>query len=215
MRTLYNYYRSTASYRVRIALNLKGLTYNEIPVHLVKNGGEQHSEEYKKINPQGLVPSYVDENSTAPISQSLAIMEYLEETYPDIPLLPSDAASRAWVRSFSLAIACDIHPINNLGVLQYLQKEFKVTEEQKVQWIQHWIAKGFCALEKMLEQREENGNFCHGNSVTMADICLVAQMYNADRYQCDVTPYPRLNKIVAFCQKLPAFQKAYPRELVE
>ncbi|MFN4166487.1 MAG: maleylacetoacetate isomerase, partial [Ferrovibrio sp.] len=166
---LYGYFRSSAAYRVRIALNLKGLAYDNHFIHLQKN--DQLSEDYARLNPQKQVPALVDDGTM--LTQSLAIIEYLDETHPDPALLPSDPAERARVRALALAIACDIHPLNNLRVLRYLVKEMGLPEEKKNQWYQHWIENGFQAVEKMLAGSPATGRFCHGDSPTMADICLV------------------------------------------
>ncbi len=205
---LYNYYRSSASFRVRIALNLKELDYQEIPVNLLK--GEQHSAEYKAINPQGLVPTLKMGDIT--LSQSLAIIGYIDELHPHPPLLPKDAYLKAQVRAFALAIAADIHPLNNSGTLQYLIKEIGLSEQQKTAWYQHWVAKGLQALENSLTAKKEQHDFCYGNTPTLADICLVPQLYNARRFMCDVSPYPNLVRVDAHCQRHPAFIKAWPIE---
>lgn len=212
MLTLYDYFRSSACYRVRIALNIKNLAYETIPVHLVNNGGEQYSHQYQTINPQSLVPSLQD--GTKVLTQSLAIIEYLDEIQPTPPLLPKDAYEKALIRSFALTIAADIHPINNLRILKYLTNNFKISEEQKTLWYQHWIANGFLALEQRLATLKLSGDFCFGNQPTLADICLVPQMYNARRFNCDLTPYPTLVRIDANCQKMLPFTKAEPRETV-
>jgi maleylacetoacetate isomerase len=212
MLQLYDYFRSSASFRVRIALNLKELVYKNIPVHLLNNGGEQNSLEYQAINPQGLVPTLQDDDKI--ISQSLAIIEYLEDIYPEKPLLPADAYQKAWVRSFALSIAADMHPLNNLRVLQYLIKEFRLSEEQKSSWYKHWIEKGFGALEKSLVTLKDSGDFCFGNTPTLADVCLIPQVYNARRYAFDLSAYPTISRIDAHCQTLPAFLNAWPQEAV-
>ncbi len=203
---LYTYFRSSASYRVRIALNLKGLDAEMIPVNLLK--GEQKEEQYTKLNPQGLLPSLVTDDEQL-LTQSLAIMEYLDEMHPLPPLLPKDPVEKARVRALSYAIACDIAPINNLSILKYLKEELNVSDEQKMQWIQHWIAKGFTALEVMLQDKA-TGTFCHGDTPTMADCCLIPQIFNAKRFECDLSPYPKIIQIVENCEALPAFAKAHP-----
>lgn len=203
---LHTYYRSSASYRVRIALNLKGLHATEQYVHLSKNGGEQFGPDFDALNPQHLLP--VLEEDGLVLTQSLAIIEYLDETHPDRPLLPADARGRALVRALSHAIACDIHPINNLRVLKYLSGELGVTDEQKNAWYRHWVALGFGALERQLAQ--SSGLFCHGDTPTMADCCLVPQLYNARRFGCDLAPYPTLVAIGARCEALEAFARARP-----
>jgi len=206
MITLYDYFRSTASYRVRIALNLKGLAYDIIPVHLVKDGGEQFSKEYQQLNPQSLVPTLLDNQQV--ITQSLAILEYLEEAYPTLPLLPTDTITRAKVRGFAQVIACDIHPLDNLRVLKYLVDEFKLTEDQKMQWYRHWLSKGLQALESLLSGQDSK--YCFTEMPSMADICLVAQLYNARRFECPLDDYPHLLSVDEHCQQLEAFKKAYP-----
>lgn len=206
---LYDYWRSSAAYRVRIALNLKGLSYEHICIHLVKEGGQQHSADYKKINPQGLIPSLLT-NEGALISQSLAILEYLEETTPTPALLPDSAIARARVRSLANLIACDIHPLDNLRVLQYLVNAFSIEDEPKMTWYRHWIYKGFDALESRLSQDKETGIFCHGDQPSLADICLVPQVYNAHRFNCDMQNYPTLTRIHKACNERGAFQKALP-----
>jgi maleylpyruvate isomerase len=211
MLKLYNYFRSSASFRVRIALNLKGLDYKKIPIHLVNHGGEQHSAEYAAINPQSLVPALSDNEKI--ITQSMAIIEYLEEKYPTPPLLPTDHYQRALVRAFSLAIAADTHPLNNLRVLNYLKDELNISEDQKNKWYQHWIAKSFSALETQLASSVYTGDYCFGNSPTMADIFLVPQMFNARRFSCDLSAYPTLTRIDAHCQQHVAFITAHPEEV--
>jgi maleylpyruvate isomerase len=203
---LYTYFRSSAAYRVRIALNLKGLEYETISRQLAR--GEQRTADYLEINPQGLVPLLVDDRTA--IAQSLAIIEYLEETHPEPALLPRDAAARAHVRSLALAIACDIHPLNNLRVLNYLRGPLAQSEAAVNAWYRHWVAAGFGALEREAARAQSDGRHLIGAAVTLADICLVPQMYNARRFQCDVTPYPRLVAISAFLEGLPAFARASP-----
>src|SRR5579885_1738697 len=210
MLKLYDYYRSSACFRVRIALNLKGLDFQTIPVHLVNNGGEQFSEAYQKINPQCLVPSLMDGNRI--LTQSLAIIEYLDEIVPENPLLPENPYEKALVRAFALAIAADLHPLNNSRVLKYLTNELHHSEEQKTQWYHHWIAKGLTALEKQLTSLNLSGDFCFGSQPTLADICLVPQMYNARRFACNLDHYPTLVRIDENCQKLAAVKKAWPTE---
>ncbi|MGX5698745.1 maleylacetoacetate isomerase [Acinetobacter kookii] len=203
---LYTYFRSSAAYRVRIALNLKGLNADYIPVHLLNNGGEQHSDAYKAVNPSELVPSLV--NNEFQLSQSLSILEYLEERYPETALLPQDIQQRALVRAFSLAIACDIHPLNNLRVLQYLSGTLEVTDEQKNTWYRHWVDTGFKTLEALLHS--SNGRFCFGDQPTFADCCLIPQVYNALRFNVDITAYPKIASIYQHCNTLAAFQQAAP-----
>lgn len=205
---LYDYFRSSACFRVRIALNLKQLDFTAIPVHLINHGGEQHSQQYSQVNPQELVPSLVDGQHV--LTQSLAIIEYLNEIHPTPPLLPAAPYEKALARSFALAIAADIHPLNNLRVLQYLSNQLSINDEQKSQWYQHWIHKGFAALETLVANRQQD--FCFGTSPSIADICLVPQMFNARRFGCDLTAYPNLVRIDANCQQLDAFKQAWPAE---
>ncbi len=210
MMTLYDYYRSSACYRVRIALNLKNLGYDTVPVHLINNGGEQFSPQYQKINPQTLVPS-LDIGGQI-ITQSLAIIEYLDDVHPEPALLPHDPVKKALVRAFALTITADIHPLNNLRVLKYLQGMLHVTDEQKNMWYQNWIQKGFVALEAQLSSHNDGAPFCFGDTPSLADICLVPQMYNARRFNCDLTPYPALRRIDTHCQEIAAFSLARPVE---
>lgn len=212
MLKLYDYFRSSASFRVRIALNLKGLDYQAIPIHLTNNGGEQFSAEYQKINPQHLVPALQDGNHI--ITQSLAIIEYLQEVYPSPSLLGINPYETALIRSFALTIAADIHPLNNLRVLKYLVDECHLSDDQKTEWYHHWIAKGLSALEKQLTTHASSSDFCFGNRPTLADVCLIPQMLNAKRFTCDLSPYPTLFRIDANCQQHDAFRKAYPVETV-
>lgn len=204
---LYSYYRSSAAYRVRIALNLKKLAYDTAFVHLVKQGGEQKLPEYAKLNPQKRVPSLEDKGQI--FTQSLAIIEYLDETHPEHPLLPAAPAERARVRALSQLIACDTHPLNNLRVLQYLQNQLGASEAAKTEWYSHWIQESFTALESML-QSAQTGRFCHGNTPTLADCCLIPQVYNARRFNVDLSAYPTIMRIVGECESLPEFQAAAP-----
>jgi maleylpyruvate isomerase len=201
---LYDYWRSSAAYRVRIALHLKGLSFEQVPIDL--RAGDQRQEDYLERYPQGLVP-YLDDGGFA-IGQSQAIIEYLEERYPLPALLPEDTRERAWARATASAIACDIHPLNNTRVLQYLKRELGLDEERRLVWYRHWIAEGLRPLERMLADRA--GTFCIGASPTIADICLVPQMANARRYDCDIDPYPTLRRIDEHCRSLPAFAAAEP-----
>lgn len=207
---LYTYFRSSAAYRVRIALNLKGLPYEAVPVHLLKGGGEQLSDSYRKINPSKLVPALQDERGT--LTQSLAILEYLEETHPDVPLMPADPLGRARVRELAQIIACDIHPLNNLRVLRYLVHEMGVSDELKTQWYKHWVTDGLAALEAHLARDPGTADFCHGETPTLADCCLVPQVFNAQRFDIDLAPYPNVARINANCVQLPAFQHAHPSQ---
>jgi maleylacetoacetate isomerase len=205
---LYDYFRSSAAYRVRIALNLKGVSADErTSVHL--RAGNQRAQDYLELNPQGLVPALVLDDGHV-LTQSLAIIEYLDETHPAPPLLPGDAAGRARVRSIALSIACEIHPLNNLRVLNYLLHTLGVSKEQKDGWYKYWIDVGFEALETRLAREAETGRFCHGDAPTLADICLVPQLANARRFDVDLTPYPTLTRIEAACKALPAFAAAAP-----
>lgn len=203
---LYDYFRSSAAYRVRIALNLKGLAPERRFVHLLN--GEQRSAEYKSINPQGLVP--VLETDGQILTQSLAIIEYLDETHPAPPLLPTSAADRAWVRAFALAIACDIHPLNNTRVLGYLKDELGHDEETRNRWYRHWIREGFIALEQVLAKRLSNSAFCLGEAPTLADICLIPQVANANRFKCPMDDFPLIRGINERAMALPAFDLAQP-----
>ncbi|WP_172198134.1 maleylacetoacetate isomerase [Niveibacterium sp. COAC-50] len=205
---LYTYFRSSAAYRVRIALNLKGIVAEQLPVHLVRNGGEQKLPAYRALNPQGLVPALEDEGAL--LTQSLAIMEYLEETHPRPALLPADAVGRARVRAIAQSIACEIHPLNNLRVLGYLGGELGLSDEQKHAWYQHWVCLGFEALERQLARDAATGRFCHGDTPTFADCCLVPQVFNARRFDIDLSPYPTLQRIDAHCATLEAFAAAAP-----
>ena len=204
---LYDYFRSSAAYRVRIALNLKGLAPERAFVHLRR--GAQRADDYLAINPQGLVPSLVTDRGDV-LTQSLAIIEWLDETAPQPPLLPGDAAGRARVRSLALAIACDIHPLNNLRVLNYLTGTLGATEAQKDGWYRYWCDVGLEAIETQLSREPATGTFCHGGVPSLADICLVPQLANARRVDLDLAPYPTLLRIEAACTALPAFANAAP-----
>lgn len=205
--TLYTYFRSSASYRVRIALNLKGLDAKHVPVHLTRDGGEQFSAEFRALNPQALVPVFAD--GAVVLSQSLAIIEYLDERHPMPPLLPASMEGRARARQIALAIACDIHPLNNLRVLKYLTGTLGASEDAKNAWVHHWIHAGLRALEAELAHSRE-GPFCVGAQPTIADCCLVPQLFNAQRFGVDLAPYPTLSAIGAACEARPAFAKAHP-----
>lgn len=207
---LYTYFRSSAAYRVRIACALKGISPTPHYVHLLKNGGEQKSEAYRDINPNQTVPTLVTENGA--ITQSLAILEYLEERYPNPPILPVHSQNRAFVRSLALTIACDIHPINNLRVLQYLTGTLGIDDAAKTAWYQHWVIQGLTAIEAQLTKHSGVGDFCHGDQPTIADICLIPQLYNARRFQIDLSPFPTLTRIEANCLLLPAFADSAPEK---
>lgn len=203
---LYGYWRSTAAYRVRIALNLKSIAYDSISVHLVKDGGEQHTQAYSTINPNHLVPTLVDGDFT--LNQSLAIIDYLESCHAEQPLYPVDAKAKAKVQALALDIACEIHPLNNLRVQQYLSNSLAVDSKAKQGWIDYWMTAGFAAIEKQLAH--SSGEYCFADEVTVADICLVAQVYNAHRFNVAMEAYPLINKVVENCNKLPAFIAALP-----
>ncbi|KTD74703.1 maleylacetoacetate isomerase [Legionella waltersii] len=205
---LYDYFRSTACYRVRIALNLKQIPYEKVEVHLVNNGGEQHSPMYLKINPQGLVPT-IDNNGQV-ISQSLAIIDYLEDVYPDPQLLPKDPYIKAKLKSIAFTVACDMHPLNNLGVLNRLKSQFNAQEDQVTTWYHHWLKKGFDAIEKQLEQLERSQAVCYGDTISLADVCLIPQVYNAYRFHFNLDAYPLIRSINEHCLSIEAFKKAVP-----
>ena len=204
---LHNYFRSSTSYRVRIALAMKGLAYDYVAYHLRK--GEQRGAAYLALNPQGLVPTLETEGGDL-LPQSLAIVEYLEELQPDPPLLPATPLERARVRSLAYAVACDIHPVNNLRVLQYLVDPLGHDAAVQGEWFRHWVAVEFAALEKRLTEEPETGRFCHGDSPGLADICLVPQVINGRRFDCDMTPYPTIRRIHEACMTIPAFAEAAP-----
>ncbi|MEP7041793.1 MAG: maleylacetoacetate isomerase [Dokdonella sp.] len=208
--TLYDYWRSSACYRVRIALNLKGMRYSHKPVHLIRNGGEQHSAEHRTLNPQEAIPVLV--HGTQVIRQSLAILEYLEEMGgAGVPkLLPVATSERARVRSLALLIACDVHPINNLRVMQYLEREFHLQQDAREQWQRHWMAEGLRAFETLLATNAATGLYCHGDTPGIADACLIPQVYNANRFGVDLTSLPTIRRINERCLALPAFDAARP-----
>ena len=203
---LYTYFRSSAAFRVRIALNLKGLAYETSFVHLPR--GEHRAPAYGAVNPQALLPTLDDGGNL--LTQSLAIIEYLDETHPDVPLLPGDALGRARVRSLAMLIACEIHPVNNLRVLQHLKRALGQSEEQTNAWYRHWIAEGLTKFEADLTRTSATGRFCHGDAPTMADCCLAPQVFNAQRYKCDTSAYPATMRIFAECMTLDAFDRAQP-----
>lgn len=203
---LYNFDLSSASYRVRIGLNLKRITYENINIDLLKNGGEQNELEYSQLNPQSLVPS-LELTDGMFITQSLSILEYLDEAVPEYPFLPEAALERSKIRSFALSIACDIHPLNNLRVLKYLKRTLNTDKEDLKNWYNHWVEKVFHALEKELE-KSSDGDFCFGNKPSLADICLIPQVRNASRFELDLTPFPLISQINDNCMKLDAFLKA-------
>ena len=205
---LYGFWRSSAVYRVRIALNLKGQDYETVPVHLVKDGGEQHTAAFAELNPQELVP--VLKHGHRILRQSLAIIDYIDETWPEPPLLPSVARDRQRVRAIAQMIACEIHPLNNLRVQKYLETTFGATEAQREEWTRHWITEGFQALEKVLADNPSTGTFCEGDVPTMADCCLVPQVYNANRFKVDMSAFPTIRRINDACLETEEFDKARP-----
>lgn len=203
---LYTFFRSSASFRVRIALNWKGLAYEPALVNLPK--AEHLEAKYKSVNPQGLVPALEDGGQL--LTQSLAIIEYLDEAHPGPKLLPAAPLDRAYVRAFSQIIACEIHPLNNLRALKYVRRSYHLDEEGVSTWYRHWIAEGFQMMESFLARNGRHGQFCFGDQVTMADCCLVPQVFNAQRYRCDLTLYPIVMRIHEECMKLDAFIQAQP-----
>jgi len=207
---LYDYWRSTAAYRVRIALQLKGLAYEQRSVHLVRDGGEQRQPVYAALNPQQLVPTLVHGESV--LTQSLAIIEYLDETWPQPALLPVEPLRRAQVRTLAQVIACDLHPLNNLRVLQYLSDELAVSDTAKSTWYAHWMTQGLRTVEALLTRYGRAAAFCDGEQPGLADCCLAAQIYNARRFQCEWTCYPLIRQIIASCDAHPAFQRAAPEQ---
>ncbi|HMC45798.1 MAG TPA: maleylacetoacetate isomerase [Caballeronia sp.] len=205
---LYSYFRSSAAYRVRIALNLKGLAYEYAPIHLLRDGGQQLKPEYRELNPDGIVPTFIDGADV--LTQSLAIIEYLEETHPEPALLPGTPLDRAFIRSVALQIACEIHPVDNLRVLKYLKHTLKVGDEAKDAWYRHWLESGFESLEKRLANDSRVGKLCFGDTPTLADLCLVPQVYNARRFNLDVSRYPTIERIADHAGQIDAFARAAP-----
>jgi len=208
MRKLYGYFRSSAAYRVRIALGLKGLEYEHLGINLMPGVSEQKSEAYKALNPQGRVPYFID--GDVALSQSPAILEYLDEAYPHIPLLPADMDERARVRQLASLIGCDIHPLNNLAVLMRLKGDLGVDEKGVNSWYHHWVIEGFTALEELLAGSKVTGRFCHGDRPGMADIYLVPQVWNARRFNVPLGAFPTIMRIDAACNEIEAFRKAAP-----
>lgn len=208
--TLYGYWRSSAAYRVRIALGLKGMNVQQVPVHLVRGGGENWAENYRARNPQAQVPTL--EVDGTPLVQSVAILEYLDEVQPDPPLLPADPLARAQARGIALAIACDIHPLNNLRVLKYIQEELGADERAKLAWYRHWVEKGLAAVEDLVVRARpaDGGPYTFGGTPTLADICIVPQLFNARRFDCDTSACPSLLEIDRAMADLPAVQAAHP-----
>lgn len=211
---LHNYFRSSASYRVRIALNLKNLPFEYVSVHLSRGGGEQFSEQFRTLNALSLVPVLELEHGEQRITQSLAIIEYLDEVYPDPPLLPRDAAERARVRALAQSVACEIHPLNNLRVLNYLSHELGVSSEAKTRWYQHWVELGLAALESQVASGPR-GRFCYGDDPGLVDCCLIPQLFNARRFECDLSRYPTLLAIEENCGTLSAFRAAAPERQID
>lgn len=209
---LYSFFRSSASYRVRIALNLKGLSYETVPVHLLRNGGQQFAPDYLALNPDAVVPALIDQQGdhAALLTQSLAIIEYLDETHPMPPLLPRDPVDRAYLRSIALTIACEIHPLNNLRVLRYLVRNLKVGEDDKNAWYRHWCEQGLASVETMLARDKRTGTFCYGDAPTLADCALIPQVANAQRMNCDLSRMPTILRINDACMALEAFAAAAP-----
>ena len=205
---LYSYWRSSAAYRVRIGLNLKGLSYETLPVHLVRDGGEQHQPDYVEMNPQQLVPTLM--HGVRVIRQSLAILEYLDEAWPTPRLLPMTARDRARVRSLAQLVACDIHPLNNLRVLRYFEYTWRVPQSERDDWVRHWIADGFAAMEALLEGDPATGAYCHGQTPGLADCCLIPQVFNARRFGVDMAAFPTITRIEKACLELSAFAEARP-----
>lgn len=205
---LHGYWRSSAAYRVRIALNLKGLAYESVPVHLIRDGGDQHHPDFAAINPQKLIP--VLQHGSRMVRQSLAIIEYLDEVWSDPPLLPATPRDRAHARAMSLLVACDIHPLNNLRVIQYLEREFNAPQNQRDDWVRYWIVEGLRAFETLLVDDLARGTFCEGDTPGIADCCLIPQVYNARRFAVDLAPYPTICRIEAECLALAAFDAARP-----
>lgn len=205
---LYEYWRSSAAYRVRLALRLKNIAYEPVAVSLAPGDSAHRKDAYRKLNPQMLVPFYDDGDVAS--GQSLAILEYLEEAFPEVPLLPGDALARAQVRSFCLSICCDIHPLNNLRVLQYLKGPLQVSDDQFSAWYAHWVQEGYASAEQFAKQHSADGRYVLGDSVTLADVCLVPQTYNARRFDVALDDFPTLLSIVDACNKLPEFQASLP-----
>lgn len=207
---LYTYFRSSTAYRVRIALNLKGLAYEAVPVHLLTHGGEHLAHDYRALNPSAALPTLVDGDAT--LTQSMAIIEYLDEVHPEPALLPRDALGRARVRALAQIIGCDTHPLTNLRVLRHLVHEYKFTDEAKTAWYVHWLKEGMAPLEARLAGASDTGRFCHGDTPGLADCCLVPQVYNAERFKLDMAAYPTIARIAAHCAALPAFAAAHPSQ---
>lgn len=205
---LYTYFRSSSAYRVRIALNLKQIEYNSHSIHLLKNQGENWQAEFLAVNPQGLVPALEDNGNV--FVQSQPIIEYLEEAYPKPSIFPSDITAKAYVRALAQMIACEIHPLNNLRVLKYLADSLNCSDKQKQNWYCHWVNEGFTAIEEFIQKNDFQGKFCCGDSPTIADIFLIPQVYNAQRFKCDIDQFPIINNINKQCLSLEEFIAASP-----
>ena len=208
---LYGYWRSSAAYRVRIAMHLKGLPFESIPVHLVKDGGEQHKDAYTELNSTHLVPTLVDEEVT--LHQSIAIIEYLDDKYPSVAIYPKNIVAKAKVKALALDVACEIHPVNNLRVQQYLVNNFSLQESDKLTWSHHWMTLGFIAIEQQLTVN--SGEYCFGDNITMADICLVPQVYNAYRFNLDMSNFPNICRVAENCNRHPAFIASLPENQLD
>lgn len=204
---LYGFFRSSTSFRLRIALNLKGLAYEPRYVSLPKM--EHRAEDFLAVNPQGLVPALVDDANV--VTQSLAIIEYLDETHPEPPFLPASPIDRAYVRAVAQIMACEIHPLNNVRVLKYLQSRWNLSEDERNEWYAHWITEGFRGLEAYLTHEKKSGRFVFGDAPGIADICLVPQVFNAERFNCDLSAYPTCLAIHQNCMALRSFEKAQPK----
>ena len=203
---LYGYWRSSAAYRVRIAMHLKGLTFESVPVHLVKDGGEQHKKAYTELNPTHLVPTLIDDDVI--LHQSIAIVEYLDDKYPSVAIYPENIVAKAKVKALALDVACEMHPVNNLRVQQYLVNHFSLPESDKLIWSHHWMNVGFLAVEQQL--KVNSGKYCFGDIITMADICLVPQVYNAYRFNLDMSEFPNICRVAENCNLHAAFIAALP-----
>lgn len=208
--TLFTYFRSSAAYRVRIVLALKAIRHRKKFVHLLRAGGEHRHLDYLALNPQGLTPTLVVDSHV--LTQSLAIIEYLDECYPQPPLLPPDPIERAHVRAMAQTIACDVHPLNNLRVLRYLELQFQIAQAERNTWYCHWVEEGFNALEKLLMKSDISNRYCNGDALTMADVCLVPQVYNAYRFNVDMAVFPRIRAVYDRCMELEAFHQAAPEQ---
>lgn len=210
---LYSYWRSSAAYRVRIALNIKNIAHEIIPIHLVKDGGEQHKKDYRQLNPQGLVPTLIDGDIT--LTQSFSILEYLEEKIPSPAILPNNLHDRAFARQLAQIITSDTHPLNNLRVLQYLTDTLEISESQKNTWYRHWITEGLSSVEALLAVCRTSGPYCLGEQLSIADICLIPQLYNAHRYKIPLDDWPLLAQIETHCLQLDEFITAQPEKQVD